>query len=439
MLHSTTSLVTSAPCRSGSVSPTTTRSPRGAVRARRTATAGSVVTDYRSHVHVTAGLSSVASSSSSSHVRLSTVAVASLFSSSTASPGRRPTAGRYTTRRQALDGNGGAAPPLSVNTETGNDGTKKTKTPTPDEPVPSPPLRVAAGIAAVGCIESGYLAYEKLTGGSVTCPLDGCQTALSSSYSTLGGVPLSAYGAAAYGLVAALAWWGAGMADQEDEVDAYARARVLVFLAGAGLAGVSSYLLYVLAGPLGGAECVYCLTSAAISFTLFSIGFSGLSPRETGRVAPAAVALFAVTVLSLSLVLGGAEDGKANINTLTLAYTPLSIEAKSTQYSRQVAAHLRATGAKMYGAFWCSHCIDQKETFGAGTEIPYVECFPSGWEKGTAMAPACAAANVTGFPTWVMGDGTRFEGERTLEELAKASGMVGQLDAASMAADFMAK
>ena len=47
-------------------------------------------------------------------------------------------------------------------------------------------------------------------------------------------------------------------------------------------------------------------------------------------------------------------------------------EAKSTQYSREVAKHLKESGAKMYGAFWCSHCEDQKETFGAGANIPYV-------------------------------------------------------------------
>ena len=47
-------------------------------------------------------------------------------------------------------------------------------------------------------------------------------------------------------------------------------------------------------------------------------------------------------------------------------------EAKSTQYSREVAKHLKESGAKMYGAFWCSHCEDQKETFGAGADIPYV-------------------------------------------------------------------
>ena len=122
----------------------------------------------------------------------------------------------------------------------------------------------------MGCVESSYLAFEKLTGGAVTCPLTGCQTALSSGYSVLFGVPLSAYGAAAYGLVAALAWWGAGMADAVFDVedagddasalasperrstaDAYSKARALLCFSGFGLAGVSSYLLYVLAVPLG--------------------------------------------------------------------------------------------------------------------------------------------------------------------------------------------
>jgi hypothetical protein len=37
----------------------------------------------------------------------------------------------------------------------------------------------------------------------------------------------------------------------------------------------------------------------------------------------------------------------------------------------------------MYGAFWCSHCYDQKQEFGreAMAEFPYVECFPEGWKK----------------------------------------------------------
>lgn len=37
----------------------------------------------------------------------------------------------------------------------------------------------------------------------------------------------------------------------------------------------------------------------------------------------------------------------------------------------------------MYGAFWCSHCYDQKQAFGAEAmaAFPYVECYPEGLHK----------------------------------------------------------
>ena len=36
-----------------------------------------------------------------------------------------------------------------------------------------------------------------------------------------------------------------------------------------------------------------------------------------------------------------------------------------------------------YGAFWCSHCFDQKQAFGkdAMADFPYVECYPDGFRK----------------------------------------------------------
>ena len=36
---------------------------------------------------------------------------------------------------------------------------------------------------------------------------------------------------------------------------------------------------------------------------------------------------------------------------------------------------LTERGVKMYGAWWCPHCVEQKEMFGASFEYaPYVEC-----------------------------------------------------------------
>ena len=39
------------------------------------------------------------------------------------------------------------------------------------------------------------------------------------------------------------------------------------------------------------------------------------------------------------------------------------------------ATCLKDKGAVFYGAFWCSHCQDQKKLFGSSAKLlPYVEC-----------------------------------------------------------------
>ncbi len=55
----------------------------------------------------------------------------------------------------------------------------------------------------------------------------------------------------------------------------------------------------------------------------------------------------------------------------------------SSERAVDLARRLRAVGAKMYGAFWCSHCFEQKQAFGeaAGHDLPYVECYPEGFYK----------------------------------------------------------
>ena len=321
------------------------------------------------------------------------------------------------------------APPVNVKSK--DDSTVMMSTPNKESEsgvIPRPPLKVAAALALVGSLESTYLAVQKLSGGDVVCPVGGCQTALNSSYAELFGQPLSLYGAVAYFVVALLAFSGSSINPEEsrESESKYKKSRVLFFLSTCGLAGVSSYLLYVLAVKLGGVECIYCLTSASISYALFSIGFSGLTPKETVNASPPAVSLFFVTMLSLSLVLGfGADKADEGGESQFLSYKTPRIEAVPTQYSRELAKYLKESGAKMYGAFWCSHCLDQKEEFGKDTELPYVECFPEGWQKGTEIAKVCADAKVKGFPTWVI-NGKTVEGDKTLEELAKESGFKTQ-------------
>jgi hypothetical protein len=81
---------------------------------------------------------------------------------------------------------------------------------------------------------------------------------------------------------------------------------------------------------------------------------------------------------------------------------------------------LSAKQAKMYGAYWCPHCADQKEIFGAAFQyVPYVEC---GIKGSRAEAPDCLQAGIKRFPTWQFSDGERKEGLMQLKALSEKTG-----------------
>jgi len=61
------------------------------------------------------------------------------------------------------------------------------------------------------------------------------------------------------------------------------------------------------------------------------------------------------------------------------------VDTASPPRAVELAKRLKAAGAKMYGAFWCSHCFEQKEAFGreAMKDFPYVECYPDGFRQAS--------------------------------------------------------
>jgi hypothetical protein len=83
---------------------------------------------------------------------------------------------------------------------------------------------------------------------------------------------------------------------------------------------------------------------------------------------------------------------------------------------------LSERGVKMYGAYWCPHCADQKEKFDASfAYVPYVECGIKGDPRGVAQA--CKDANIKHYPTWQFPPtGDRVERVFTLEELSDRTG-----------------
>jgi hypothetical protein len=97
-----------------------------------------------------------------------------------------------------------------------------------------------------------------------------------------------------------------------------------------------------------------------------------------------------------------------------------SLEVAATTPEAALAQHLAATDSKMYGAYWCPHCADQKAMFGdAIDQVPYVECAADG---ENAQPDLCSAKGIQAYPTWEI-KGQLYPGVKSLEDLTQLSGL----------------
>jgi uncharacterized membrane protein len=125
-------------------------------------------------------------------------------------------------------------------------------------PVVFPVLAVL--LSLVGFADSVYLTVTSFTGEVVPCDLvTGCEKVLSSEYSEIFGIPISALGAVAYFLAFSLS----AFAYNQNKV-----AWNLFSLMTLGMAGFSVWLIYLQAFVIG-AFCQFCLISAGSSISLF--------------------------------------------------------------------------------------------------------------------------------------------------------------------------
>lgn len=250
---------------------------------------------------------------------------------------------------------------------------------------------VALLLAAAGLVLALVLLFAQRAGGLPGCPVGGgCDLVQSSRFATFLGVPVAAWGAALYAGLCAIA----ALARLPR------RRELLLFGSTAGFA-LSLYLTFATWRELG-ATCPYCQGSLLILAAL--AGWS--TWRVRGPAAP--------WLLTLSLLLSaGAVAGLHLVHRMP----DLPTQRAGDPDPGRLAAHVKATGAKFYGASWCPHCQQQKFLFGDAAEsLPYVECSPHG--PGTPQATACLAAGITSYPTWVIGN-RRYPRVLSMAELAR--------------------
>ncbi len=325
-----------------------------------------------------------------------------------------------------------------------------------DGSVWSPGLRkIIGGVASLGALETGYLTYAKLVApnsatlfcGSSQSAVTSCDQVLNGPYSNVpffDNVPLAALGFLAYSSVVGLALFPL-MSKIEDDT----QNRILLTALTTTMATFSIFLMTLLYGVLQ-ASCPYCVFSAADSFMLANLALiggclpegtiEGSEERDTTGGKTVAVG-FLGAFLGAVLVFGNgsidtinsASGGSSSTLLATtisggnkqpqegLLYAPPEITTESSARALSVARSLRDLDAKMYGAHWCSHCYDQKQTLGKQVFdkskgeplVEYVECSKDGINSKSKV---CKAKEVPGYPTWEI-RGNLYPGEQSIDEL----------------------
>ncbi|HEY9818221.1 MAG TPA: vitamin K epoxide reductase family protein [Candidatus Obscuribacterales bacterium] len=272
---------------------------------------------------------------------------------------------------------------------------------------------------------TGWLTYEKLTGGTAACPTEGCTQVLSSPYAEVFGIPLTIFGLLAYLSMGAMAI-APTLVNPETNKDLRMKLEEwtwpLLFMGATAMTIFSGYLMYVLAFELQ-TVCVYCISSATFSLSFLVLTLLGRAWDDAGKLIFIGIIVAMVTLIGTLGVYAGVNAPAADNDVPGEAGPRITTTSGDAELA--LAQHLSSIGAKMYGAYWCPHCHDQKQLFGlpAAKEFPYVECAPDGQNPQTELCQSLSD-QVRGFPTWEI-NGQYYPGTRSLQELAQLSGYSG--------------
>lgn len=283
---------------------------------------------------------------------------------------------------------------------------------------------LVAGIALIGALGTGYLTIAKLTGGGA-CPTEGCDRVLSSPWGTVFGLPLTLFGFLAYGTMLAMAV--APLLINADQNKALRQKLEtwtwpLMFMLASAMLVFSGYLMTVLAFELQ-AVCPYCIGSALFALSMFVIILLGNRWDDLGQIAFIGLIVGVVTIVAtLAVYAPISAGGSPSADVAGQAGPPITTASGPAEVA--LANHLNDIGATMYGAWWCPHCHDQKQLFGAEATqtFNYVECAEDGQNPQPDLCRS--KPEITGFPTWEI-NGEFYSGTQSLARLAELSGYSG--------------
>ncbi|NEO85703.1 MAG: vitamin K epoxide reductase family protein [Spirulina sp. SIO3F2] len=297
---------------------------------------------------------------------------------------------------------------------------------------------IIGAIATLGLILTTYLTITALSGEEVLCNASGadgssCASVLSSPYATVFGQPLSLFGALAYLSMIIFALSPYLISEEEkpnlrNTVEDWTK--LFLLIGATAMTIFSGYLMYILAVKIV-ALCYYCIGSALFALSMLVLTIVGQEWDDIGQAFTAGIIVIFVTFIGTLAIYDPVNNPVAADGLIPEILTPPEegigwpIATTSTESEIALAEHLTASDIKMYGAYWCPHCRDQKNLFGkeAFKEVTYIECAADA-TKDDPQPEKCEAAGVQSYPTWEI-DGELQPGQIPLDQLAERSGYDG--------------
>lgn len=303
--------------------------------------------------------------------------------------------------------------------------------------LPLKPARlVMTGLASLGGLETGYLTFSHLTSTPVSQAFctnaHACSEVLNGPFSVFPGseIPIASIGMVAYGTVAVLSFLNRRNVNET-------QGSLLLFLTSA-MAAFSGYFVILLSTVLH-QSCNYCLLSAGLSFTLFLLTWldkhfvtNRTKAFTISTVSASMTSLLGAFLFYLTTTLSGADIANASTAPAAQAlaaqaiddHRPPPITKHSSQEALALADQLKSLDSHFYGAYWCSHCYNQKQELGmeAMAKLPYIECDKEGVDSQYAL---CRVKKIPGYPTWEI-KGELYPGEKTIKELEALAQKVTQ-------------
>lgn len=251
-------------------------------------------------------------------------------------------------------------------------------------------------LAGVGLLLTGYLSFVALREGTPAfCAVGSdCDVVQHSRWSQILGFPLALWGFALYALLAYNAW------HLPARLLRWKRLWLLAFFG----VCISLYLTLVTWIELE-ALCAWCLLSLGLLTASF-VRVTLVRPNSAPGIGWQPWLINSAVAAAIAL------------GVLHLYYSGMFAPREGPRL-QALASHLRDSGARFYGAYWCGSCEEQKRLFGSSAQhLPYIECTPSG--RHGMLAPACISARINSYPTWII-RGERYPTLLSTEELARLS------------------